>query len=47
MAGSNASAAAQGFVESFRQVLVCGLVGLGEALVLLLAVLFGSGLLAW
>ncbi len=47
MAGSNASAAAQGFVESFRELLLYGLIGLGEALVLLLAVLFGSGLLAW
>ena len=47
MAGSNASAAAQGFAESFRQVLLYGLVGIAEVFVLLLAVLFGSGLLAW
>jgi len=47
MAGSNASTVARGFVASVRQVLLCGLVGLGEILILLLAVLFGSGLLAW
>lgn len=47
MVGYNASATARGFVTNFRQVLLYGLVGLGEVLVLLLAVLFATGLLSW
>jgi hypothetical protein len=47
MLGFGASDATRSFGDSLRQVLLCGLVGMGEFLVLLLAVLFGSGLLAW
>jgi hypothetical protein len=47
MIASNAHAEAQGFVGGLRQVLFCLLVGIAEVFVLLLALLFATGLLAW
>jgi hypothetical protein len=47
MAASNAIVTPQGFAGGLRQALLCLTVGIAEVFVLLLALLFATGLLAW